>query len=237
MNLKVRYSEVRNFADVIEKDSLVIDEEINNILKDLDRLTTVWQGYDSEQFHEHATAYFTTMRNIPRAMRNINKSVGAALDSYRSSEEAFSSLLRGERERYPKKKAVPKFNSPYGPSSIAFERSGGVSSSKVSNPTTNNSKLDLKTMFDKPGFTSVPRGNAQTSKNFGTAGRTSAIKKPSSSVSSYSPSEVVSYAKNTGSNYEPRNLGLPIKKSNGLGISLNNQNVNRTFTFNDSTKS
>ena len=104
MELKVRFSEVKNFADVIIKDSVTIDEEIDNILEDLDKLTTIWKGYDADKFHEHATAYFTTMKNIPRAMRNIDKSIGAALESYNNSEAAFSSLLKGERERYPASK-------------------------------------------------------------------------------------------------------------------------------------
>ncbi len=104
MELKVKYSEVKNFADVIIKDSVTIDEEINNVLKDLDKLTTIWKGYDADKFHEHATAYFTTMRNIPKAMRNIDRSINAALAGYRDSESAFSAMLRGESERYPKNK-------------------------------------------------------------------------------------------------------------------------------------
>ncbi len=119
MDLKVRYSEVRDVSSVIEKDSQLFDTEIDNILNNLEKLREIWKGYDSDQFYEHATAYFTTMRNIPVAMRNIHKSIGTALDSYKSSEDAFSQMVRGESERYPKQKSITILGGTFSPSSIA----------------------------------------------------------------------------------------------------------------------
>ena len=102
MILKVRYSDVNNFSKVIEKDSKIIDDEISNILKKLDELTIIWQGSDSAQFHDHATAYFKTMRNIPITMRNMTKSIGVAMDGYRTSEDALTKSISAQVEEYPK---------------------------------------------------------------------------------------------------------------------------------------
>ena len=135
MNLKVRYSELKNFSNVIDKDSAIIDAEINNVLKNLDKLMNVWQGYDADQFHEHATAYFTTMRNIPKAMRNMTKSISTAVDGYHSAEDSFNQMLRGESERYPKKKSNSGHAVAFSPRSIAS--SGSVASSTTTLGTTN----------------------------------------------------------------------------------------------------
>lgn len=102
MILKVRYSEINDFSKVMEKDSKIIDDEITNILTKLDELTNIWQGSDSAQFHDHATAYFKTMRNIPITMRNMIKSIGAAVDGYKTSEEALAKNVNAQVAEYPK---------------------------------------------------------------------------------------------------------------------------------------
>ncbi len=100
MLLKVKHAELNQVNKELVAGSQDLDTEIDKMLKEIDMLRTIWQGEDAVQFCDHANAYFTTMKNIPVAMRNINKVIEGANNGYKDNDEAFASALKVEANNY-----------------------------------------------------------------------------------------------------------------------------------------
>ncbi len=100
MLLKVKHAELNQVSKELLTGSQDLDTEIDKMLKEIDMLRTIWQGEDAVQFCDHANAYFTTMKNIPVAMRNINKVIEGANNGYKDNDEAFASALKVEANNY-----------------------------------------------------------------------------------------------------------------------------------------
>lgn len=50
MILKVKHGELKNIADVIKLDGNKLDDEVDELLKKLEVLESIWQGQDSTMF-------------------------------------------------------------------------------------------------------------------------------------------------------------------------------------------
>ena len=100
MLLKVKHSELNNVSNTIKTDSEAIDVEIEKMQKEIDKLKGIWQGDDADTFCENVSAYLTKMKNIPVAMRNMNKVISAANKGYEENDEAFGNALKVEAENY-----------------------------------------------------------------------------------------------------------------------------------------
>ena len=100
MLLKVKHAELNQATKELVSGSQDLDTEIDKMLKEIETLRTIWQGEDAVQFCDHANAYFTTMKNIPIAMRNIGKVMDGANKGYKDNDEAFASALKVEASNY-----------------------------------------------------------------------------------------------------------------------------------------
>ena len=100
MLLKVKHEELDGVQKTMVKDGDSYDTEIDNILKQLDILKTIWQGQDSDIFMKHVVGYVEKMKNIPIALRNMSKFVDKANKGYTEKDEEFSKDLQKEATNY-----------------------------------------------------------------------------------------------------------------------------------------
>ena len=100
MLIKMKHEELSNFKDVMVKDGDSYDAEIKSMLNQIAILRTIWQGDDAKEFCDNAERYFTKMKNIPIALRNMSRFVNQVNKDYTEADEAFARELRTEVGNY-----------------------------------------------------------------------------------------------------------------------------------------
>lgn len=100
MILKVKHGELKNIADVIKLDGNKLDDEVDELLKKLEVLESIWQGQDSTMFCSNVHAYLDKMKTLPVAMRNISTFIVKTDTNYAEHDAAFARELKSEAENY-----------------------------------------------------------------------------------------------------------------------------------------
>ena len=100
MILKVKHGELKNIADVIKLDGNKLDDEVDELLKRLEVLESIWQGQDSTMFCSNVHAYLDKMKTLPVAMRNISTFIAKTDTNYAEHDAAFARELKSEAENY-----------------------------------------------------------------------------------------------------------------------------------------
>lgn len=100
MILKVKHEELRNVSKTMTKDGEAYDVEIKNMLEQIEKLKTIWQGEDAEQFYKNVKEYIEKMKNIPIALRNMSKFIDKANGGYSENDESFGKELEVEADNY-----------------------------------------------------------------------------------------------------------------------------------------
>jgi WXG100 family type VII secretion target len=100
MILKVKHGELKNIADVIKLDGNKLDDEVDELLKKLEVLESIWQGQDSTMFCSNVHAYLDKMKTLPVAMRNISTFIAKTDTNYAEHDAAFARELKSEAENY-----------------------------------------------------------------------------------------------------------------------------------------
>ena len=100
MILKVKHGELKNIADVIKLDGNKLDYEVDELLKKLEVLESIWQGQDSTMFCSNVHAYLDKMKTLPVAMRNISTFIAKTDTNYAEHDAAFARELKSEAENY-----------------------------------------------------------------------------------------------------------------------------------------
>lgn len=100
MILKVKHGELKNIADVIKLDGNKLDVEVDELLKKLEVLESIWQGQDSTMFCSNVHAYLDKMKTLPVAMRNISTFIAKTDTNYAEHDAAFARELKSEAENY-----------------------------------------------------------------------------------------------------------------------------------------
>lgn len=100
MLLKVRHEELYDVVNTMEKDGDAYDTEIDNMLKEIEKLRTIWQGQDAKIFCDNAQNYITKMKNIPVALRNMSTFTKKVNGGYSDNDESFSKELETEANNY-----------------------------------------------------------------------------------------------------------------------------------------
>ena len=98
MILKVKHGELKNIADVIKLDGNKLDDEVDELLKKLEVLESIWQGQDSTMFCSNVHAYLDKMKTLPVAMRNISTFIAKTDTNYAEHDAAFARELKSEAE-------------------------------------------------------------------------------------------------------------------------------------------
>lgn len=100
MILKVKHGELKNIADVIKLDGNKLDVEVDELLKKLEVLESIWQGQDSTMFCSNVHAYLDKMKTLPVAMRNISTFIAKTDTNYAEHDAAFARELKSEADNY-----------------------------------------------------------------------------------------------------------------------------------------
>ncbi len=94
MILKVRHEELKEYKNVMKKDSELLNTEIHRMLKTLDDLQLIWQGEDSDRFYKNAHDYIMRMKTLPNALNTMGDFINKVDDNYSESDEMFAKELR-----------------------------------------------------------------------------------------------------------------------------------------------
>ena len=100
MLLKVKHDELKNVKDVMIKDSALLDDEINILKEQIEKLRTIWQGQDAKMFCDNVYNYVERMKTIPTSMRILGDFINKANNRYAESDEMFSRELQTEVDNY-----------------------------------------------------------------------------------------------------------------------------------------
>lgn len=90
MLVKVDHRELENIKDVMKTDSDLLDEEINVMLNNLEKLRTIWQGEDSDKFYNNAFNYISRMKTITNAMGVMGEFIYNMNNNYQENDKQFS---------------------------------------------------------------------------------------------------------------------------------------------------
>ncbi len=110
MLLKVKHEELDGVLKTMNTDGDTYDSEIDNMLKQIEKLQTIWQGQDAEIFCKNATEYITKMKNIPVALRNMSTFIEKTNKGYTEKDEEFSKELETEATNYDEQDSNNEFS-------------------------------------------------------------------------------------------------------------------------------
>ena len=100
MIIKVKHDELKNVKDVMARDGNAYDEEIKSMLNQISILRGIWQGDDAKEFCDNAEDYFTKMKTIPIALRNMSRFIDSVDKDLTEADEQFARELRTEVGNY-----------------------------------------------------------------------------------------------------------------------------------------
>lgn len=100
MELKVNFDGLNKVKKTFDQDKEELDKEIQNILDQVQKLRSIWQGGDATNFCNNLETYAKNMKNIATTFGNFSKYVDSANKGYKDGDDSFASALRGERAKY-----------------------------------------------------------------------------------------------------------------------------------------
>lgn len=100
MVFRVNHEELSQVSNVVKKNYDAYNTEIENMLKAIETLKGIWQGQDAENYCASAEEYFTRMRSVTTAMKNISLVMDTANKGYEEADTAFGNALKSEAENY-----------------------------------------------------------------------------------------------------------------------------------------
>lgn len=98
MIIKVKHNELKNYADHTNKNSALLENEIDSVIMNVEKLGTIWKGDDYDKFKDNILSYFTRMKVIPNTLSTISSFIKKVDDNYIESDESFARELRNEAE-------------------------------------------------------------------------------------------------------------------------------------------
>ena len=95
--INVEFDELELFRKVIDEDQRDLDEEIEKMKGQMERLKGIWKGQDSDIFCRHMDMYLEKMKSIPVCMRNVSSFVKHIGGNFKTSDTAFARQLSTEK--------------------------------------------------------------------------------------------------------------------------------------------
>lgn len=96
MIIKANHNELKNYANHTKKNSVLLENEIDSVIMNVQKLGTIWQGNDYNRFKDNILSYFTRMKVIPKTLDTISTFISEVDNSYIESDESFAKDLRKE---------------------------------------------------------------------------------------------------------------------------------------------
>jgi WXG100 family type VII secretion target len=100
MIFKVNHEELSQVSNVVKNDYEAYNLEIENMLKEIEKLRGIWHGQDADNYCASAEAYFTRMKSVTTAMKNMSLVMDTANKGYEEYDSSFGNALRSEAENY-----------------------------------------------------------------------------------------------------------------------------------------
>ncbi len=90
MNVKVDTSEIKNAYDTFNNESEDLSNNINNLLAEIEKVSSVWKGNDSESFVTSANEKLVTSLNKIKELVDLySRDLKTVYQSYDALDDAF----------------------------------------------------------------------------------------------------------------------------------------------------
>ena len=86
MIIKADYKEMVDTKTKLKKEGEKLNEEVDNLLKVLDKVKTSWKGTDSDIFVGKAEAYFKNIKQISGSIDEFSNFMGYVENSYETRD-------------------------------------------------------------------------------------------------------------------------------------------------------
>jgi len=96
MNIKVNFSELEEVERIQKNNQDLLYQEIERLLKSLERLKSIWNGEDFERFYENAYNYISRMKVLCSFMDTMSEVMKNASELYKEQDENCSNSLKEE---------------------------------------------------------------------------------------------------------------------------------------------
>lgn len=100
MLLKVDHDELYDVTKVMNQDRDDYNKEIENMLQQIEKLKTIWQGEDADMFCYKAHEYISNMKKITNTMQKLSKFSDKANQGYAEWDDSFGKELEAEAMNY-----------------------------------------------------------------------------------------------------------------------------------------
>lgn len=100
MIIKIKRDELTDVTNTMKNNSLSLDNEINSLLEQIEKLKTVWKGVDATVFYDDANRYFNEMKKIPATSRFIGDFIFKINNDCFDEDEMCSKKLEAEVDDY-----------------------------------------------------------------------------------------------------------------------------------------
>ena len=100
MILKVDHDGLYDVTKTLKNDRDDYRKEIDNMLKQIEKLKTIWKGKDAEIFCSKAHDYIQNMKKIPNTMQQLATVGDKANAGYADNDELFGRQLESEANNY-----------------------------------------------------------------------------------------------------------------------------------------
>ncbi|MBR4672243.1 MAG: WXG100 family type VII secretion target [Bacilli bacterium] len=98
--LKVNPKELQDVRDIMDKDGVDFDAEIDKQLKLVEKLRENWVGEDAETFCNNYHNYLMRMKRLPQVMREMSNIVKDTNNQYNEKDMEFGDELNKEAINY-----------------------------------------------------------------------------------------------------------------------------------------
>ncbi len=86
MKIKANYNELENKSIALRKEGENLNEEVDNLLKILDKVSKNWKGSDSEVYVGKADAYFKNIKQISGSLDEFGAFIKYVSSSYETRD-------------------------------------------------------------------------------------------------------------------------------------------------------
>ena len=93
MEIVVKHKELNEVAKNMDVNAEKMDVEIDKLLNDINNLSNIWQGKDSNIFCEKVKDYLDNLRDVPYTYRVLDNFIERADRSYKEIDDSYAESL------------------------------------------------------------------------------------------------------------------------------------------------
>ena len=97
MRVRINTDEMENITKKIDAETISLYKEINACLKDIDKISKVYQSIESDYVLAKSSAYLEHLKTVPFAYYEINNVIKKANNVYIENDSEFAREFQKER--------------------------------------------------------------------------------------------------------------------------------------------